>query len=60
MGGATEKMIPIKCKICYHCSREEEKCYFDGEQECIEDCEEFQFEPLYLVDFLEDLEDRVR
>ena len=52
--------IPIKCRICYFCNREEGFCdwkHFEGEPNLpfIDLCEEFKFEPLYLVDILEEI-----
>lgn len=52
--------IPMKCRICYYCNREEKFCtwkYDKNEPELpfIEACEEFKFEVLYLIDVLESL-----
>ena len=50
--------IPVKCRICYNCNREEKYCmweYDEGEPKLPfeEYCDEFKFEPLFLVDLLE-------
>ena len=52
--------IPIKCRICYHCNREERFCQWeDGDNASklpfTEDCDEFKFEVLFLIDVLEEL-----
>ena len=50
--------IPIKCHLCYYCMKEVGFCgweYDENEPKLpfIETCEEFKFEPLYLIDYLE-------
>ena len=51
--------VPISCKICYHANREEGFCgweYEEGEPKLpfIDTCEEFKFEPLFLIDYLKE------
>lgn len=53
-------MIPIKCQLCRECCREEEYCEIVPKLGFAENCLDFIFEPLYLVDYLEELEKRMK
>ena len=53
-------MIPVKCRICFFANREEGFCSYEygkGEPKLpfLGDCEEFKFEPLFLVELLEEM-----
>ncbi len=47
--------IPISCKICWHCQREDRKCGLEPDSPFLESCGEFKFEPLYLIDYLKEI-----
>lgn len=50
--------IPVKCQLCWYCQREEGFCgweYDENEPKLpfVDNCDEFKFEVLYLIDFLD-------
>ncbi len=53
-------MIPIKCRLCRECNREDGYCEIEPKSGFAENCDEFTFEPLYLIDYLEELEERIK
>lgn len=55
--------VPISCKICWHNRREEGFCgweYDENEPKLpyVDTCEEFKFEPLYLIEYLKECEQK--
>ena len=59
---SSEDKIPMQCRVCYYCVREEKYCSWGNTKDVpklpfTETCEELKFNVLFLIDVLEALED---